>query len=122
MQTIPNLDQLFTSSDVVVTDYPAYYELGGRARQVFGVDYAGGKLMPRFPEFQSASVTKLLVRDSRFSEVATKVGGTWRRIADLKILRNGHSTPFVISDDDTRHPKTERVGLYVRDSATTAVP
>ena len=127
-QTIWEPSMLVSRDDTLVADYPAYYQFIGKVREVFAVDYAGGKLMPLYPARQAREVTKLIVRDSRFSEVAKKVGGRWQRTGDVMLIRHGTPNRFAIIDDDTRHPETEPVRLYVRiganqsGSTTTAVP
>jgi hypothetical protein len=93
-----------SSADSIVADYPVYYQLLGRTRELFAVGYAGGKVMPHFPPEQAARVTKILVRDSLFSEVSKKVGGNWRKVG---------AVPVTI-DDDTRHGYREPLGIYVR--------
>jgi hypothetical protein len=120
-QIIPENSALASSQDTVVADYPAYYQLLGHCRELFAVGYAGGKVMPHFPAEQAKRVTKLLVRDSMFTEVAKKVGGQWQRVGDLMVIRHNALTRFVIIDDDTRRADIEPVGIYVR-STTTAVP
>jgi hypothetical protein len=113
-QTFVDNAGILSNQDTVVADYAAYYQVIGKMKEVFAIDYAGGKLLPRFPERQAATVIKLVVRDSRFAEVANKVGGEWVRVGDATVMRHGALTKFVIIDDDTRHPSTEKIGIYVR--------
>jgi len=119
-QTIAESAQIVSPSDALVADYPAYYQFIGRTRELFAIDYAGGKLMPTFPASQAATVTKLIVRDSRFAEVAKKVGGAWQRVDDVTLLRNGSASRLAMIDDDTRHPAMEALGIYVRSTAVVA--
>ncbi len=116
-QTIVESAQLVSPADVLVADYPAYYQFVSQARELFAIDYAGGKLMPTFPASQAGRVTKLIVRDSRFNEVAKKVGGEWRRIGDVTLVRNGAASRLAVIDDDTRHPVLEPLGVYMRSTA-----
>ena len=113
-QTIAESAQLVSPADVLVADYPAYYQFVGRTRELFAIDYAGGKLMPTFPPSQAGTVTKLIVRDSRLGEVAKKVGGEWRRVGDVSLLRRGVASHLAVIDDDTRHPVMEALGIYMR--------
>jgi hypothetical protein len=108
-----SLDQI-SASDTVVADYPAYYQLLGRTRELFAVGYAGGKVMPHFPPEQASHITKLLVRDSMFEELATKVGGQWQRTGDVLVMRHGAVSRLVTIDDETRRGYRETIGLYVR--------
>ena len=99
-----NLAVSVSSSDSVVADYPAYYQLLGRTRELFAVGYAGGKVMPHFPPEQASRITKILVRESMFGDVAKKVGGSWRKVSAAKVT----------IDDDTRLGYQELLGIYVR--------
>jgi hypothetical protein len=105
-QTIPDPSSVVSPEDTVVADYPAYYQLIGHTRELFAIAYASGKLLPHFPPEQGSQVTKLLVRDSMFQEVAKRVGGQWQRSGDL--------SNSVVIDDDTYNPETEAIGIYVR--------
>ena len=74
--------QFAAQQSTIVADYAAYYQLTGKTRELLGVDYGGGKLLRHYPAEQAARVSELIVRDSRFQEVANKVGGRWQRIGE----------------------------------------
>jgi hypothetical protein len=113
-QTVFDPYRHISADDSVVADYPAYYQLINRPSELFAIDYAGGKLLPHFPPDQASRVTKILVHDSRFNEIAEKVGGQWRRVGDIILIRHEAFTQLAIIDDDTRHPKAEKIGIYIR--------
>jgi hypothetical protein len=103
-----------STKDTVVADYPTYYQLIGRVRELFAVGYAGGKVMPHIPVGQASRINRLIVRDSMFAEVAKKAGGRWDRVANLTVVRRGIATQSVMIDDDTQKTDVERIGIYVR--------
>jgi hypothetical protein len=124
-QTVFDIFRQVSKEDTVVADYPAYYQLLEQCRELFAVGYGGGKVMPHFPAGQGDRVTKLLVRDSMFAEVAKKVGGQWNRIGDVIVIRHDGFSRLVVIDDDTRKADIEPMGIYARSttrSTTTAVP
>ena len=103
-----------TNEDTVVADYPTYYRMIGHCRELFAVGYAGGKVMPHFPADQAGRVSKMLVRDSMFADVAKKVGGQWQRSGEALFIHGNSATPLATIDDDTRKPDKEPIGIYVR--------
>jgi hypothetical protein len=113
-QIVTENDEFPSREDTVVADYPVYYQLLGRVHELFAVGYAGGKVMPHFPAEQGERVTKLVVRDSMFADVAKKVGGQWQRTGNVWVTRRHERTDTVNIDDDTRKTAVERIGIYVR--------